>query len=175
MTGDPDKRIVFSKKGWQAMRKSETEQAAPRGVEQGQITFAVQPLENGRFACTLAPGLTDQVGAARVFYGESREHALAVAFEHLADHYRTAAEAGQLAREPRGAETTGGPLKRYHVILHYEDTVEEESRFEALHSTLLGNTVIENAKCTLIEIAPDALQQVLQRSWELDDESARGD
>jgi hypothetical protein len=155
------------------MRKSETEQAVPRGVEQGQITFAVQPLENGRFACTLAPGLTDQVGAARVFHGESREHALAVAFEHLADHYRTAAEASQLARELRVEETSRGPLKRYHVILHYEDALEEESRFEALHSTLLGNTVVENAKCTLIEIAPGAPQQVLQRSWEFDDEPVK--
>ncbi|MDJ0677874.1 MAG: hypothetical protein QNJ36_21240, partial [Calothrix sp. MO_167.B42] len=48
---------------------------------------------------------------------------------------------------------SGEPIeKRYHVILHYERIIKAESKFEALQDTLLGNTVVENATVTLIEI-----------------------
>ncbi|MBD2473224.1 hypothetical protein H6G90_37525 [Nostoc sp. FACHB-145] len=47
----------------------------------------------------------------------------------------------------------GEPIqKRYHVILHYERIRKAESKFDALQDTLLGNTVVENAKVNLIEI-----------------------
>jgi phosphoribosylformylglycinamidine (FGAM) synthase PurS component len=52
-------------------------------------------------------------------------------------------------------------LKRYHVILHYERITEAEFKFDALENTLLGNTVIENVTCTLIELSEDAQQQVI--------------
>ncbi|WP_221643802.1 hypothetical protein [Nostoc sp. UCD121] len=42
--------------------------------------------------------------------------------------------------------------KHYHVILHYERVGKAESKFEAMQDTLMGNTVVENAKVTLIEI-----------------------
>lgn len=44
--------------------------------------------------------------------------------------------------------------KRFHVILHYERVTEDESKFEALLNTQLGNTVIENAEITIIELDP---------------------
>ena len=44
--------------------------------------------------------------------------------------------------------------KRFHVILHYERVAEEESKFEAMTNTLLGNTVVENAEVTIIQVDP---------------------
>jgi hypothetical protein len=41
------------------------------------------------------------------------------------------------------------------VILHYERLVEDESKFDAAHNTLLGNTVVENAELTIIQVDPD--------------------
>jgi phosphoribosylformylglycinamidine (FGAM) synthase PurS component len=54
--------------------------------------------------------------------------------------------------------------KHYHVILHYERMAEEESKFEAMHNTIMGNTVVENAKISIIEIAPDLQVEPLARS-----------
>ncbi|MFM7438885.1 MAG: hypothetical protein ACKO2V_09820 [Snowella sp.] len=51
---------------------------------------------------------------------------------------------------------SGEPIiKQYHVILHYERLAEAESKFEAMQDTLMGNTVVENAKLTIVEIEPD--------------------
>ena len=41
------------------------------------------------------------------------------------------------------------------MILHYEQVVEEESKFEALTSIRLGNTVVENAEIAVIQVDPD--------------------
>jgi hypothetical protein len=35
---------------------------------------------------------------------------------------------------------SGEPInKYYHVILHYERIAEDESKFEAMHNTIMGN------------------------------------
>jgi hypothetical protein len=44
------------------------------------------------------------------------------------------------------------PHSTLKVILHYECLGRAESKFEAMQDTLMGNTVVENAKVTLIEI-----------------------
>ena len=60
---------------------------------------------------------------------------------------------------------SGEPIeKRYHVILHYERIAKDESKFEAMHNTMLGNTVVENAKISIIEIEPDIEIGPLERS-----------
>ncbi|MBE9096907.1 hypothetical protein IQ252_24100 [Tychonema sp. LEGE 07203] len=60
---------------------------------------------------------------------------------------------------------SGEPIeKRYHVILHYERIAKDESKFEAMHNTMMGNTVVENAKISIIEIAPDIEIGPLERS-----------
>ena len=60
---------------------------------------------------------------------------------------------------------SGEPIeKRYHVILHYERIAKDESKFEAMHNTMLGNTVVENAKISIIEIDPDIEIGPLERS-----------
>jgi phosphoribosylformylglycinamidine (FGAM) synthase PurS component len=61
---------------------------------------------------------------------------------------------------------SGEPIeKQYHVMLHYESTITALSKFEAMHDTMMGNTVVENAKTTVIEISPDLPIVPLERSW----------
>lgn len=62
---------------------------------------------------------------------------------------------------------SGEPIiKHYHVILHFAHTIEAESKFQAMHDTLMGNLVVENAKITVIEISPDLQIPPVMRSWE---------
>ena len=72
-------------------------------------------------------------------------------------------QAGQLAEERQNIDwdaveqsESGEPIeKQYHMMLHYEDTITAESKFEAMQNMIVGNTVVENAKVTVIEIAND--------------------
>ena len=135
----------------------------------GSISITALPQENGRYLCQISPSLSDQARPGQVFYGQTKDHAVAVALEHLADQFREAAEASQKQESVSSdVEAAEQPQERlYHVILHYEGTIKAESRFDALHDTRMGNTVVENAKSVAIEISPDAEQQVLQQEWRL--------
>ena len=60
---------------------------------------------------------------------------------------------------------SGEPInKYYHVIVHYEEISEAESQFEAVHNTMMGNTIVENARIAAIEISPDIEIEPLERS-----------
>ncbi|TAE46997.1 MAG: hypothetical protein EAZ88_25880 [Oscillatoriales cyanobacterium] len=60
---------------------------------------------------------------------------------------------------------SGEPInKYYHVIVHYEEISEAESKFEAVHNTIMGNTIVENARLAAIEIDPDIEIEPLERS-----------
>ncbi len=136
----------------------------------GTVSLTVLPQENGRYLCQIVSSLSDPASPSQVFYGQTQEHALAIAFEHLADQFREAIEAAQEPEiEPTlsnpDAESEQPPQHRYHVILHYEQVIEAESRFEALHDVRMGNTIVENAKSVAIEISPDVEQQVIQHEW----------
>ena len=62
---------------------------------------------------------------------------------------------------------SGEPIeKQYHVMLHYEHITTAESKFEAMHNTIIGNTVVENAKITVIEVANELPVKPLVRSWQ---------
>jgi hypothetical protein len=88
--------------------------------------------------------------------GQTPEHALAIALEQLASEYR------QMAEESQGIPTLavektaeGEAIKKYfHVTVHFEGIFKDESKFEAIHNTLVGNTVVENAAVTAIAIDP---------------------
>ncbi|MEG4043737.1 hypothetical protein [Microcoleus sp. Pol17_C1] len=100
------------------------------------------------------------------FYGQTKEHAIAIALEHLAEEYREKAEESQnidsLAVEISDSEE---PInKYYHVIVHYEEIAEAESKFKAVHNTMMGNTIVEKARIAAIEISPDIEIQPLERS-----------
>ncbi len=133
----------------------------------GTISIAVLPQNNGQYVCQISSSLGDRSSDCTRFYGQTKEHAIANALEKLADDYRQRAEDNQnidsLAVE---RSDSGEPIeKHYHVILHYERIAEAESKFEAMHDTILGNTVVENAKISVIEISPDIQINPLTRSW----------
>lgn len=134
----------------------------------GTISINVFPQDNGQYVCQLSPSFNDHSKDEIRCYGQTKEHAMAIALEHLAEHYR------QMAEEQQSIEwdmveraDSGEPMaKQYHIMLHYEDTITAESKFEAMHNTIIGNTVVENAKITVIEIADDLPIEPLTRSWD---------
>jgi hypothetical protein len=133
----------------------------------GTISITVLPQENGQYVCSLSSSLSDRTRDDTRFYGQTKEHAIAIALEQLADEYRQIAEESQ-DRDWDAVELSdsGVPIeKHYHVILHYERIAEAESKFEAMHDTMMGNTVVENAKISVIEISPDLQINPLARSW----------
>jgi hypothetical protein len=126
----------------------------------GTISVSVSP-ENGGYSCQVSSSFNSETIR---FYGETQDHAIAIALEHMAARYRNEAEQKQdgdlnieeamLAKHP--------DLKRYHVILHYEQITEAESKFDAFQNTLMGNTVVENATCTLIELSENSQVQIIE-------------
>jgi phosphoribosylformylglycinamidine (FGAM) synthase PurS component len=132
----------------------------------GTITIDVCARSNGQYVCQIASSMSDRPNDTMNFYGQTKEHAIAIALEHLADEYREKAEESQnidsLAVE---ISDSGEPInKYYHVIVHYEEISEAESKFEAVHNTMMGNTIVENARIAAIEIAPDIEIEPLERS-----------
>jgi hypothetical protein len=117
------------------------------------ITINVEADENEQYICILSSSI-DQLRDENRYCGQTREHAIAIALEQLASKYRQIAEKGQNQDWLAVERSESGEViqKHYHVILHYERIGRAESKFEAMQDTLLGNTVVENAKVTLIEI-----------------------
>ncbi len=131
------------------------------------ITIAIQHQDNGHVLCELARTLDNQAGEPIRSYGQTPAHAIACALEQLAEQYRKIAEAQQTPDWYTVEQSESGePIeKQYHVMLHYERTITAPSKFEAMHDTMMGNTVVENAKTTVIEISPDLPIVPLRRSW----------
>jgi hypothetical protein len=133
----------------------------------GTITIAVFPQANGQYICQMSPALGDAESQEIQCYGQTQEHAIANALEQLADSYRQTVEEQQnLDWDTVERTETGEAIdKHYHVILHYERIAEEESKFEALHNTIIGNTVVENAKIIVIEMDADLPVEPVVRAW----------
>ena len=132
----------------------------------GTIAIDVCAQSNGQYLCQISSSLSDRPDDSMNFYGQTKEHAIAIALEHLASRYRQQAEDSQnIDWDAVEISDSGEPIeKRYHVILHYERIAKDESKFEAMHNTMLGNTVVENAKISIIEIDPDIEIGPLERS-----------
>ena len=132
----------------------------------GTIAIDVCAQSNGQYLCQISSSLSDRPDDSINFYGQTKEHAIAIALENLASRYRQQAEESQnidsLAVE---ISDSGEPInKYYHVIVHYEEISEAESKFEAVHNTMMGNTIVENARIAAIEISPDIEIEPLERS-----------
>jgi hypothetical protein len=122
----------------------------------GSIAVAVIRQANGRFICKVTPTLPGGSSKTKAFHGQTANHAIANALEDLARALRAEVEAEQQVDWDAVDRSPSGEVieKRFHVILHYERLVEDESKFEALHNTILGNTVVENAEVTIIQVDP---------------------
>ena len=92
-------------------------QINPDGIT-GTISIAVLPQDNGEYVCEIAPSLSDRSNNSTRFYGQTKEHAIARALEHLANEYRQIAEKSQnkdwLAVER--SESGEAIQKHYHVM-----------------------------------------------------------
>ncbi|MGB8702610.1 MAG: hypothetical protein WCD18_24620 [Thermosynechococcaceae cyanobacterium] len=123
----------------------------------GNIAIAVIPQVDGSFICELTSSLEEQAGETKQFHGQTRKHAIAIALENIAHKFRVAAEAEQNIDWEEVERSPSGDVieKRYHVILHYERVANEESKFDAMVNTQMGNTVVERADITIIQIDPD--------------------
>ena len=123
----------------------------------GTISIDFRPQDNGQYVCQLSSSLSGSPSEAIQCNGQTKEHAIAIALEKLADDYRRIAEEQQnIAWDEVERSESGETIdKRFHIILHYERIAQDESKFEARHNTIMGNTVVENAQITLIEIDPD--------------------
>ena len=117
------------------------------------ITINLEADENKQYICILSSSVDQSTNEIRCC-GQTKEHAIAIALQQLASKYRQIAESGQNQDWLAVERSESGEViqKHYHVILHYERIGIAESKFEAMQDTLLGNTVVENAKATLIEI-----------------------
>jgi len=131
------------------------------------ISITVQQQGNGQYICQLSNSLANLSNNDIRCYGQTREHAIANALEKLAADYRQIAEDQQQNigwDEIKKSETGEVIENSYHVILYYEDIIEVESKFEAMHNTIMGNTVVENAIITVIEIDKDLPIELLTKS-----------
>jgi hypothetical protein len=118
------------------------------------ISLTVLIQDNGHILCERVVEAEGQPGDAQPFYGQSQNHAIAVALEQLAEEYRKAAGEDDQSDWDAVVRSPEGDIiqQRYHVILHYERIAEDESKFEAMHNTLMGNTVVENATLAVIPV-----------------------
>ena len=121
------------------------------------LLLTVTAQENEQYICQITSLLGEQTGHAQTFRGQNQNHAIAIALESLAADYRQAAEEEQqIEWDVVERSEVGTPVQNYyHVILHYETIAEEESKFYAMHDTIMGNTVVENATITIVQVDPD--------------------
>ncbi len=123
----------------------------------GNIAITVISEARGRCICEVTPSLEGRTRPTKRFHGQNPKHAIAVALENLARMFRMEAEAEQKVDWEAVDRPLSGKVneKRFHVILHYERVAEEESKFEAMHNTLIGNTIVENAEIAIIQVDPN--------------------
>jgi hypothetical protein len=51
----------------------------------GTISITVLPHDNGQYVCQMSPSLSDRPTDCTHSYGQTKEHAIAIALEQLAD------------------------------------------------------------------------------------------
>jgi phosphoribosylformylglycinamidine (FGAM) synthase PurS component len=121
------------------------------------LSITVTLANNGYYLCQLSNPLPDPSQDNINCYGQTQEHAIAIALEQLAEKYREIAEEQQNVDMLTVERSADGEAinKLYHVTLNFECIIDAESKFEAMHNTIMGNTVVENAKITVIEVGED--------------------
>lgn len=121
------------------------------------LSLTVTAQENEQYICRVTSSLGEQTGDTKTFRGQNQNHAIAIALEKLAADYRQAAEEEQqIEWDAIECSEAGTPVQNYyHVVLHYETIAEDESKFYAMHNTIMGNTVVENATITIVQVEPD--------------------
>jgi hypothetical protein len=139
-----------------SINKTYMPETSPKLINEN-LSITVTLENNGYYLCQLSNPLPDSSPNTINCYGQTQEHAIAIALEQLAENYRQIAEEQQNVDMLTVERSLDGEAisKLYHVTLHFECTIDAESKFEAMHDTIMGNTVVENGKITIIEVAED--------------------
>ena len=121
------------------------------------FSITVNLENNGYYLCQLSNPLPDPSQNTINCYGQTQEHAIAIALEQLAEKYRQIAEEAQNIDMLTVERSADGEAinKLYHVTLNFECIIDAESKFEAMQGTMMGSTVVENSKITVIEVGED--------------------
>jgi hypothetical protein len=127
------------------------------------LTLTTHPQADSHTLCELTNPTGDPIRS----HGQTPDHPIANALEQLANEYRKTADAQQnIDWSAVEHSESGEPIEKdCHVILHYETITTAESKFEAMHDTMMGNTVVEKALISVIEVSPDGSIEPLQRSY----------
>ncbi len=122
----------------------------------GTLGVTVRAKSAGNYVCQLSRSINNAPATDILCDGQTPEHALAIALEQLAAEYRQIAEESQNIPTLAVDKTAEGQVieKYFHVTVHFDVIFKDESKFEAIHNTLVGNTVVENAMVTAISIDP---------------------
>lgn len=130
----------------------------------GSLKIVIFPKDNGLYTCQLSSEIefsktnlhNDFPKVDILCDGQTPEHAMAISLEQLAANCRQIAEKSQNIDFLTVEKTSSGKAieKTFHVTVHYECIIDDESKFEACHNTRSGNLVIENAQVTTIAINP---------------------
>jgi hypothetical protein len=130
----------------------------------GSLKIVILPKDSGLYACQLSSEIefsrtnlhSDFPKADILCDGQTPEHALAIALEQLAANCRQLAEDSQNIDYLTVEKSSSGKVieKTFHVTIHYECVIDDESKFEACHNTRSGSLVAENAQITVIAIDP---------------------
>jgi hypothetical protein len=140
----------------------------------GSLEIMVAPKDDGLYVCRLSRSPQMQVTGSSLADitcdGQTPEHALAIGLEQLAAECRRLAEESQAIPTLAVEKTAAGDVieKYFHVTVHFEGILRDESKFEVIHNTLIGNKVVENAEVTAIAIDP-TLQVAQAERWINDD------
>jgi len=135
----------------------------------GEFAYNVEKVADERFACEMTFGRRGEKVFVKRHEGRSINHVISGALEGMAHYFRRLDEFDQdVDWEAVEYDANGGVVKkRFHVILHYERIADEESKFEAMHNSLLGNSIVEQASVTLIQINPTVeIEPIIRGSHE---------
>jgi hypothetical protein len=138
------------------------------------LKIKVLPKGDGQYVCRLSrsPKVPAKLLASSSHKadiscdGQLPEHAIAIALEQLAAKYRRLAEEIQSIPTLSVEKNAEGKVieKCFHVTVHFEGIFKGKSKFEVIHNTLMGSTVVESAWVTAIEIDP-ALHVAQAERW----------
>lgn len=131
------------------------------------IAITVTPQQNGHYICEAVPSIMSQTDSFVSAYGQHPKHAIANALERIALQLRLDVEADQNIDADEVERTDDGEIieKTFHIVVHYETVYADQSKFDAMVETQMGNTMVERGDFSMIQIDPELPIEPLTGSY----------